>query len=391
MLRRYVAGRVVAGLISLLVFLSGMFFLARWLIPGDISSNFAQSISGEQERSLQRILGLDRPLWAQYVTWMGNVLTFDLGSSGFGRPVALDVMRALPWTLTMFGLGIGLAFWLGAGIGRWAGWRKQATTPTTVSAAALTSLFPPWLIFFIFYFGLQLLGFRAFNRLSTLHIETWETGPRPFDVLWQMIATVAGLTGVSLLILLATGRKAWRRELAWVLRLAVPAGAIFLWHRLGILPRVVDLLGFLTMPVLALFTLMVGDIVLVVAASMDGLHEADFAVTARAKGLTNRQVRGRHAGRVAVLPALSRLIANLPFALGGLVIIEATFGRLGGYRVPIPGLASVMFGSLRQRNLLLTLGGLLVVGLITLVVRILLDLALVALDPRIRLGREQGA
>jgi ABC-type dipeptide/oligopeptide/nickel transport system permease component len=69
------------------------------------------------------------------------------------------------------------------------------------------------------------------------------------------------------------------------------------------------------------------------------------------------------------------------------VIIEASFGRLGGYRIDIPGVASILFGSLRQRNLLLTLGGLVVVGIITLLLRIGLDLAVATIDPRVQLEK----
>ena len=163
--------------------------------------------------------------------------------------------------------------------------------------------------------------------------------------------------------------------------------AYWIWGSLGIREHAIDLLSFLILPVMVLFLLAVGDIILVVAASMDGLSSSDFAITARAKGLTDRQVRERHAGRVAMLPALSRLTANLPFALGGLVIIEASFGRLGGYRIDIPGVASILFGSLRQRNLVLTLGGLVVVGVITLLLRIALDLTVATIDPRVQLEK----
>ncbi|HUP16189.1 MAG TPA: ABC transporter permease subunit [Acidimicrobiia bacterium] len=172
-------------------------------------------------------------------------------------------------------------------------------------------------------------------------------------------------------------------------RLAIPVVAWWLWGAIGIREHAIDLLGFFVLPVLVLFLLAVGDIILVVAASMDGLATSDFAITARAKGLTDRQVRERHAGRVAMLPALSRLTANLPFALGGLVIIEASFGRLGGYRIDIPGVASILFGSLRQRDLLLTLGGLVIVGIITLVLRIGLDLAVATIDPRVQLEKSR--
>jgi peptide/nickel transport system permease protein len=133
--------------------------------------------------------------------------------------------------------------------------------------------------------------------------------------------------------------------------------------------------------------LSIGDIILVISAAMDGLSQSDFVLTARAKGLSDRQVRNRHAGRIALLPALARLAANLPFALGGLVIVEASFARLGGYRISIPGVSSILFGSLRQRDLLMTMGGLVLVGVITLVLRIALDLLVVRLDPRVHLEK----
>ena len=159
------------------------------------------------------------------------------------------------------------------------------------------------------------------------------------------------------------------------------------WQLQGILPYARDIGGLIVLPVIVLFLLSIGDIVLVVAASMDGLAESDFALSARAKGLTDRAVRNHHAGRVALLPALARLAANLPFALGGLVIIEASFARLGGYRIPVPGVASVLFGSLRERDTAVVLGGLVFVGIITLILRIALDLTVALLDPRVKLEK----
>lgn len=386
MLRRYVLGRVVAGVLGLVVFLTAVFFMAKLLVPGDITSNFAIGFTGNLSR-VREALGLDQPLWRQYLIWLGGVFSLRLGRNPGGPTVMSQVLDALPWTLAMFALGLGLAFWVGSRIGRWAGWRKSTTTPTTLGAATLTSLFPPWLVFLAFYTTLSLFGFRFFNRLTALTFDLWDDGIHEDAVLWTMIGTVLG----PLLLSLVGGRFITNRRVkkwwSWASRAAVPIVAYWAWGSLGIRDHAFDLLGFLVLPVVVLFLLAVGDIILVVAASMDGLSNADFAVTARAKGLTDRQVRERHGGRVALLPALSRLTANLPFALGGLVIVEASFGRLGGYRIDIPGVSSVLFGSLRQRNLLLTLGGLVVVGFITLVLRIGLDLTVATIDPRVQLEK----
>jgi ABC-type dipeptide/oligopeptide/nickel transport system permease component len=64
---------------------------------------------------------------------------------------------------------------------------------------------------------------------------------------------------------------------------------------------------------------------------------------------------------------------------------------LGGYRIAIPGVASVLFGSLRQRDVLLTMGGLVIVGILTLLLRIGLDLTVASIDPRVQLEKPARA
>ena len=212
-------------------------------------------------------------------------------------------------------------------------------------------------MFLAFYATLNLFGFRFFNRMTALNFELWDDGRDEGATLWTMIGIVIALVAVVQLV----GRNDQRSAIPNDLDSGQPAGDST-WRPTGSGERWASASTRLICSAssssrcMVLFLLAVGDIILVVAASMDGLSTSDFAISARAKGLTDRQVRERHAGRVAMLPALSRLTANLPFALGGLVIIEASFGRLGGYRIDIPGVASILFGSLRQRNLLLTLG-----------------------------------
>jgi peptide/nickel transport system permease protein len=386
MLRRYVLARILGGTVGIIVFLTAVFFGTRLLVPGDFADNFAVGGNAGDANRVREALALDRPIWHQYLIWLGRTFSLDLGQNPRGRPVVDQLLEALPWTLTMFAIGLGAAFFIGSRIGRWAGWRKQSLTPTTVAAATLTSVFPPWLVFLAFYTVLNVFGFRSFNDLTALDFYLWRVGPPQHLVLWQMMGTTLLLVGVALAAIRVMPSR-WRVVARWIAVIAVPLLVVWWWFQIGILAYAQDLLGFLALPVMVLFLLSVGDIVLVIAASMDGMSSSDFVLTARAKGLTDRQVRSRHAGRVALLPALSRLTANLPFALGGLVIIEASFARLGGYRIPVPGVASVLFGSLRERDLVVTMGGLVVVGVITLLLRIVLDLLVVKLDPRVQLEK----
>jgi peptide/nickel transport system permease protein len=225
-----------------------------------------------------------------------------------------------------------------------------------------------------------------FNQFTALDFSLWRDAPSRQMVLWLMIGTAAIVTVATITLLRLVPARSRVRVRATALIVA-PLMLFWWWSAIRIQNLAVDLLAFLVMPILVLFLLSIGDIILVISAAMDGLSQSDFVLTARAKGLSDRQVRNRHAGRIALLPALARLAANLPFALGGLVIVEASFARLGGYRISIPGVSSILFGSLRQRDLLMTMGGLVLVGVITLVLRIALDLLVVRLDPRVHLEK----
>jgi peptide/nickel transport system permease protein len=130
---------------------------------------------------------------------------------------------------------------------------------------------------------------------------------------------------------------------------------------------------------------------------MDDVMLEDYVMVARAKGLSERQVRDRHAARAALLPVLSRFTVAIPYFLTGLVILEVVFGgsqEVGGLaitgtlmRFSAPaGLGTLLFDALADQDTILLVGALLVVGVLTLLLRIVLDVAHAALDPRIRFG-----
>jgi peptide/nickel transport system permease protein len=116
--------------------------------------------------------------------------------------------------------------------------------------------------------------------------------------------------------------------------------------------------------------------------------------------MPERQVRDHHAARTALLPVLSRFTVAIPYFLTGLVILEVAFGGGGNLDIagvtmrfhPPVGLGSLLFESLSNQDNPLLVGALLIVGVLTLLVRIVLDVVHAALDPRIRFsGEANGA
>ena len=72
-LARFLLVRLVTGVLGLLVFASAIWLLSVWLVPGDFTSNFS-GITGEERDAIRAALGLDRPLFEQYLGFMGGLL-----------------------------------------------------------------------------------------------------------------------------------------------------------------------------------------------------------------------------------------------------------------------------------------------------------------------------
>jgi len=112
--------------------------------------------------------------------------------------------------------------------------------------------------------------------------------------------------------------------------------------------------------------------------SMLEVIRQDYVQTARAKGLSERAVIGKHALRNALLPVMTILGLSLPGLIGGSVIIESIFA--------IPGMGQLMVQSVFSRDYPVVMGNLVIVASLTLVANLIADIGYGLVDPRIRLG-----
>lgn len=391
---RFLLVRLAMGLLGLLVFASAIWLLSTWLIPGDFSSNFT-SLNNEERDAIRAALGLDRPVLERYVEFVGGLLRLDLGTTfgvafsntgtviESGEPVTGLVLGVLPWTLTLFALSIGLGFLIGLPLGRRVGWQNRPVSPTLMAAATATSIFPPWLALVIANVGFTVIGVTVYDRLRNLDEVMWGGPPSPVNVLWWVIAGLLA-AGITMVWLARTVRLGRHRRLRWLGPPLLVAIVLAAWWQFGLLPRIIDLLGLLSIPLFALTLTTAGEVILVVSAAMAGTSDAPYSHAARAKGLSPGMIRRRHAGRATLLPAISRIAASLPYALGGLVIVERAFASVGARSVIIPGLSSTIFLSgFQTRNTPLAVGGVIAIGLIALFVRLIVDVVHLALDPRV--------
>jgi peptide/nickel transport system permease protein len=267
---------VVFGVLTL------MFFLLR-LAPGDPARLLVGPAATEEQVSAQRrALGLDRPLPAQYATWLGRFVQGDWGTSiATGRPVAGTLAEAWPATVRLVGISLVLSYLLGIAIGVLQAMRG-GRLDTALSVATVTLFAMPG-----YWLGLMLVM-----------VFTYQTRMLP----------AFGASGFDSDFL--TG-----------------------WERIA------DRVRHLALPLATLTLIGIGGTARYVRGAMLDVAGAPFVAIARAKGLSPARVV-RHVLRNALIPVVTLLGLSLPALFSGAVFIEAIFAWPGVGRVLVNGVAA---------------------------------------------------
>ncbi|OGO08767.1 MAG: hypothetical protein A3K46_03265 [Chloroflexi bacterium RBG_13_60_9] len=134
----------------------------------------------------------------------------------------------------------------------------------------------------------------------------------------------------------------------------------------------------MALPVLTLTLISFGGTMLLTRSSMLETMREDYVLTARAKGLTEAQVRDRHIARGALLPVVTTLVFSLAFAVGGGVITESIFSW--------EGMGYTLMEAVTLSDVPLAVGAMAFTGLLVLAAHLAADLLYAYLDPRIRYG-----
>lgn len=216
-------------------------------------------------------------------------------------------------------------------------------------------------------------------------------------------------TGVVLAILLAVPlgmAAAWRPRSGWdrlaslcsMASFGVPGfllslGLVYLFSvTLGVLPSarmytngttgtLPDLIRHLILPASVVCISSMGELVKQTrSACLETLGE-DYVRTAWAKGLRERSVLVRHVFRGSLIPVVTTILSHIPHIIGGSVVVERVFGW--------PGMGSLMFSAINNRDFNLVMGVTVVIALTVLGTNLLLDLVYGFVDPRVRHGRSQ--
>ncbi len=379
--------RIFVGVTLLFVYISALFFAVQILLPGDFVSQHVLSLSKPQVEALRALFGLDLPITSRYFHWLRGILHGDLGNSftafGLGPPVIEIIQSTLPATLLIFGFGTLCAYLLGLSIGKFVAWhpRHPLSSPFTFSSIAFYTSFPPWLVFLLIYFIFSKLKIPYVGLTAQISFqgETMASSEVIGKMLFQAVYIFT--LGWMLHWVLQRARSPLTKlyvRFAPVLFLVVWWGS---WWITGLYPFAIEIARRAILPILTYALLSFGEVMLIIKTTLIQVKEAEYILTARAKGVREEEVLHRHALRNAILPALSKYMLSFPYLLSGMVMIEHT--------VKWPGLGTTLFYAVGLQNVPLAVGILLFVGVFSIAMRLFVEVLQALLDPRLAYKAEK--
>ncbi|MFD2646278.1 ABC transporter permease [Devosia albogilva] len=339
--RRVGRGVVTLGSFALTLFLTFLgllaitFFIGRVIPIDPVLSVVGDRATQAQYDAAKIAMGLDRPLWQQFISYVGSVFTGDLGQSvSTGRPVIEDLSRFFPATFEMATLGILIGVALGVPLGVTAAARQGSWLDQTIRVVGLLGYSVP-------AFWLGLVGLAVFYaRLR------WVGGPGRLDIFYDgLVEPVTGMILVDSLI---------RGEID-----------IF-WNAVSHIILPASVLGFFSLAYIARMTR---------SFMLEQLSQ-EFVTTARVKGLSERVVIWRHAFKPIRVPLITVVGLSYAGLLEGSVMIETVFSW--------PGIGNYLTTALLNADMNAVLGATLVVGAVFIAINKISDVLYRVLDPRAR-------
>ena len=315
----YIIKRVVL-IIPSLILVSIIVFMGLRFIPGDIVdlmmtravTGHADVFGGVTREAILKYLGLDLPIHQQYLKWIGGILRGDFGKSLWtGMSVNDNLLSGLPVSLELGFMAIFLSLVIAIPVGVIAGVRPESKLDYLVRSV-----------------GIFLVCIPDFWLATMILI---------YPALWWNISP-------SLVY-------------------------IFFWD------DPLGNLGMVFLPALILGFWFSGQTMRLTRSLVIEEMGQDYVRTAWSKGLTARVVVMRHVLKNTLIPVVTTVGLQLPFVIGGAVVVESIFG--------LPGLGKIMVESINARDYTIISGINIILATVVLIANLLVDISYAWLDPRI--------
>lgn len=333
---RTVIARLLGAVPVVLLVALGIFALVR-LAPGDAASTLAAEDATEADLTRMRAQwGLDQPLLVQFLYFLGNLARLDLGQSyRYHAPVVELIGQRLPATVELALTALLIASAVAVPLGVATALRKGTWLDGLGSLVAVLGVSAP-----SFWVGILLVLFVS-GHLNWLP----SSGRIPLDLAMREI------TGLLLVDSLLQGRlDVFRQAAAHIL-----------------------------LPATTLAFGMIGIIARIARSAVIDVGQEEFVVTAVAKGLRRGEVVRRHLLPNATVPIVTIIGLELGTLISGSIIVEVVFSW--------PGLGSLLYSAVTARDIPLTTGIVVSYTFLFIFLNVLVDMAYVLIDPRLRVTR----
>jgi peptide/nickel transport system permease protein len=323
---------IVPSLLGLLVL---TFVLGRIMPADPVSTLVGDEANADAIKAVRERLGLDLPLWQQFMIYLGHLARGDLGNALLtGNPVAKDLLNVFPATIELATLAIAVSILVGVPLGLGAALYRDGIVDYVARGVALLGYSVP-----IFWFGM--VGLLIFYASLG-----WVGGSGRVEVFYEDV--VPRVTGLLLIDSLVAGEH----DVFW--------SAV----RHGVLPA--SVLAYSSMAYITRMTR---------SFALEQLGQ-DYIIAARAKGCSRLGMVVRHLVPNIGVQLVTILALSYGSLLEGAVLVETVFAW--------PGLGQYLTSALLIGDINAILGCTLLIGLVFTLLNLLADLAYVALDPRTR-------
>jgi len=317
---------ILKRLLSIIPLLLGITLISFAVIhfapgkPVELQESLNPKVSPEVRLRLQKLYGLDKPVYAQYIDWLARVAKLDFGRSfNDNRPVMEKIAERIPLTLTINIFSLIIMFGLAIPIGV-----KASLTPG-----------------------------GKFDSITTV-------------ILFMLFAAPSFWLALILMQLLCIN-----------LNLLPISGVVSLdFEYMGWWQKALDIGRHLFLPILVSSISGLAGISRYMRSSMIEALNQPYIYTARAKGLSEKKVVYKHAMRNAVIPIVTILGLSVPGLLGGSVIFESIFA--------LPGIGRLFYEAVMTRDYPLIMAEVVIGAVLTMFGNLLADIAYATVDPRIR-------
>ncbi len=332
-LRYYVIVRTLLIVPTVIILLSTVFFMMH-IIPGDpVRILYGEELPDDYIDEIRHELGLDRPMYVQYIDYMGKFFKGNLGISfRYKVPVWRKILDVYPVTVELTIGALLLSTLMGIPLGIFAALKRDTFWDNAIRGLTLYLYSNPsfWTAILLqLFFGLFLGIFPISGRTPIgVHIER--------------------ITGLLVLDSLLAGN----------------------------IKGVTESIRYLFLPSLSIALSSIPMLSRVTRASLIDVMGEDYIKTARATGVPEGKVVSQHALRNALLPVITSLGFSFAWMLGGSTITETIFG--------LPGLGSLLITSLTGRDFNLIQGIVGIYAIVVVTLNTFVDVIYAMIDPRVK-------